>query len=649
MLRLERRNPGRLDQNSNFPRSLETEELLKRQVGAMFAFLASVYGAEKLVLKAGRLDALAGMRSKDLPQQVMALQKVVFEDPTIRPPEALEAIPAILEECQEAIADKIARQGVEQDIEERVSRRMQEKHEEYIRDIRREVLTEDGSPETEETQKKLKRILKLEERSIARSALYFLRPRSLSDIIGQDRAIQALLSKLATPYPQHVILYGPPGVGKTSAARLVLEEAKRLSFSPFSKDAPFVETDGATMRWDPREITNPLLGSVHDPIYQGARRDLAEGGIPEPKLGLVTEASGGILFIDEIGEMDPLLQNKLLKVLEDKRVFFDSSYYDPADKRIPQYVRRLFEKGAPADFILVGATTRDPEEISPALRSRAAEVFFDALTPAHIAAIVKAAARRLKAKLTREAVDVIADYTIEGRKAVGLLADAYAMALHKAGAMPERGFLPVDAGDVRDAIGAARLIPNVTGKASDRKEVGKVFGLGVVSYLGSTLEIEAVAFDAREAGKGAVRMNDTAGSMVKDSLFNAAVSLRKEFGIDLSQKDVHVNIVGGAKVDGPSAGLAITLAVFSAVTGVPARQDVAVTGEISLGGQVKAIGGVYEKIYGAKQAGMKAILVPSENSAGIKEVRGVEVVFVSNLREALDFVCPDWQIALSCA
>ena len=132
---------GRLDQNSNFPRSLETEELLKRQVGAMFAFLASVYGAEKLVLKAGRLDALAGMRSKDLPQQVMALQKVVFEDPTIRPPEALEAIPAILEECQEAIADKIARQGVEQDIEERVSRRMQEKHEEYIRDIRREVIS----------------------------------------------------------------------------------------------------------------------------------------------------------------------------------------------------------------------------------------------------------------------------------------------------------------------------------------------------------------------------------------------------------------------------------------------------------------------------------------------------------------------------
>ncbi|HHY45595.1 MAG TPA: ATP-dependent protease, Lon family [Firmicutes bacterium] len=628
---------------------LDMEEFLKRQVGAMFSFLASIYGPEKLVLKAGRLDALSGMRSRDLAQQVAALQKVVFEDPTIQAPDKLEAIPGILEECQEEIAERMARQAIEQDIEERVSRRMQEKHDEYIQDIRREVLMEDGDPETEETRKKLNRLVKLEERSIARSALYYLRPRRLTDIVGQDRAIRALLSKLATPYPQHVILYGPPGVGKTSAARLVLEEARKLSFSPFAKDAPFVETDGATLRWDPREITNPLLGSVHDPIYQGARRDLADIGVPEPKLGLVTEATGGILFIDEIGEMDPILQNKLLKVLEDKRVVFDSSYYDPTDKRVPEYVRRLFEKGAPADFILVGATTRDPEEISPALRSRAAEVFFDALTPQHIAEIVKGAARRLRAKLTPEAVEVITDYTVEGRKAVGLLADAYAVALHRQGGLPYRGFLRVEAGDVKDAIGAGRLSPNVTTKASDKPAVGKVFGLGVASFLGSTLEIEAVAFDAREKGKGSIRMNETAGSMVKDSLFNASTSLRKELGIDLADKDVHVNIVGGAKVDGPSAGLAITLAIFSAVTGIPVRQDVAVTGEISLTGEVKAIGGVYEKIYGAKQAGMKMILVPKANSVGVEGVRGIQIGFVSSLKEALDFACPDWQKAVKSA
>lgn len=628
---------------------LEMEDVFKRQVGAMFGYLASIYGPEKLVLKAGKLDALAGMKSEDLLQQVVALQKVVYEDPTIRLSPAIEEIAGILEECQEEIANRIARQSIEQEIEERVTRKMQEKHEEYVQDLKREILADDLGPENEVTQKKLQDLLKLERKNISRSALAFLRPRGLKDIVGQDRAIQALLSKIASPFPQHVILYGPPGVGKTSAARLVLREAQKLPFSPFLKDAAFVETDGATLRWDPREITNPLLGSVHDPIYQGARRDLAEGGIPEPKLGLVTAATGGILFIDEIGEMDPLLQNKLLKVLEDKRVTFDSSYYDPTDPRVPEYVRRLFDKGAPADFVMVGATTRDPEEISPALRSRCAEVFFDALTPSHIVEIVRSASRRLKAKISEEACDIIADYTIEGRKAVGLLADAYAIALHRAGVMPERGFLPISVEDVKDAIGTGRLTPSVTARAKDTVEVGKSFGLGVMSYLGSILEIEAVSFDAREPGKGSIRMNDTAGSMVKDSLFNAAVSLRKLFNIDLSAKDVHVNIVGGARVDGPSAGLAITLAIFSAVTSLPLRQDVAVTGEVSLQGQVKAIGGVYEKVYGAKQAGMKAILLPGENAKGVKEVRGIDVVFVSNVQEALDVVCPSWRASSFCA
>lgn len=158
--------------------------------------------------------------------------------------------------------------------------------------------------------------------------------------------------------------------GKTTAARLALDEVKKLSFTPFDDKSKFVEVDGTTLRWDPREITNPLLGSVHDPIYQGSKRDLAEVGIPEPKPGLVTQAHGGILFIDEIGELDSMLQNKLLKVLEDKRVEFSSSYYDPDDETIPKYIKYLFDNGAPADFVLIGATTKSPSEINPALRSR---------------------------------------------------------------------------------------------------------------------------------------------------------------------------------------------------------------------------------------------------------------------------------------
>jgi ATP-dependent Lon protease len=627
---------------------LDTEDLLNRQVGAMFGFLASIYGREKLVLKAGKLDALSGMKSDDLRERVVALLKFIYEDPTIQTAPALEEIPGILKICQDEIADRITRHSIEQDIEERVSKRMQERHEEYVQEIKREILSEESGPENESTKTKLKELDDLEHRSFMRSALVHLRPRRLKDIVGQDEAISALLSKIANPYPQHVILYGPPGVGKTSAARLCLEEAKKLPFSPFSIDAPFVEADGATLRWDPREITNPLLGSVHDPIYQGARRDLAEGGIPEPKLGLVTAATGGILFIDELGEMDPILQNKLLKVLEDKRVVFESSYYDPTDPRIPEYIRRLFEKGAPADFILVGATTRSPDEINPAFRSRCREVFFDALTPEHIVKIVKNAARRLRAKITREGSETIADYTIEARRAVGLLADAYAIALRRQGGFPERGFLQITLQDVNESISSARLLPYITVRAKDTPELGKAFGLGVSNFIGSILEIEAVTFPAKEAGKGKLRMNDTAGSMVKDSLFNAGVSLRKTCGIDISSSDIHVNIVGGAQVDGPSAGLAITLAIFSSITGIPIRQDVAITGEVSLQGQVKAIGGVYEKIYGAKQAGMRAVILPSENAKGVNQVRGIQTVFVSDLKEALDFVCPAWRQSSYC-
>jgi len=229
---------------------------------------------------------------------------------------------------------------------------MKQRHEDYVNEIKMQILKEDSGPDTPETLRKLEELEQLEARQLARSAMEIIRPASMSEIVGQDRAVKALLAKVASPFPQHVILYGPPGVGKTTAARLALEEAKKVKLAPFAADARFVEVDGTTLRWDPREVTNPLLGSVHDPIYQGAKRDLAEGGVPEPKLGLVTDAHGGVLFIDEIGEMDPILLNKLLKVMEDKRVTFDSSYYDPADPNVPQYIKRLFEQGAPADFVL---------------------------------------------------------------------------------------------------------------------------------------------------------------------------------------------------------------------------------------------------------------------------------------------------------
>jgi len=610
---------------------------LKRRVGALFNVLSDVYGPERLVVKAGKLEALTLMRSPRLADRVVALQRLVYDDPTIQRAPSEAEIPAVLAEIEEELADLVAQRRVEEELERKVAERMNRRQDDYLQEIRMQVIREAAGPENASTRKKLEELEALERVRLSQSALEALRPRRLREVVGQDRAIRALLAKLATPYPQHVILYGPPGVGKTTVARLVLEEARRLPYTPFPENAPFVEVDGSTLRWDPREVTNPLLGSVHDPIYQGSRRDFAEGGIPEPKLGLVTRAHGGVLFIDEIGEMDPLLQAKLLKVLEDKRVTFESSYYDPDDPHVPAYVRKLFEQGAPADFVLIGATTRDPEEISPTLRSRCAEVFFDPLSQADIERIVVQAARRLRVNLDPKVPELIAAYTVEGRKAVNLLADAYGMALYRR--KGRGGRVRITEEDMLEVIRVSRLSPFSSARASEVPEVGKVFGLGVAHYLGSVVEVEAAVFPAAQRGRGTVRFNETAGTMAKDSVFNALSVLRRLLNVDLANYDVHVNVVGGGLVDGPSLGLAITAALASAVQNRPALQNVALTGEVSIQGKVRGVGGIPEKLYGARQAGMKKVVLPQENQNDLPaEVPGLQVVLVQTVEEALPHV-----------
>ena len=536
------------------------------------------------------------------------------------------------------IADIMARRQIEDKIERKINEKMEKEHQDYVKDIRMQVLREeDPKAESPHDKKKREELQELEEIHLTQSVMELLRPQSLEEIVGQERAVKSLRSKLASPYPQHLILYGPPGVGKTTAARLILEAVRGTPLSPFKENAPFVETDGTTLRWDPRDVTNPLIGSVHDPIYQGAQRQLADSGIPEPKPGLVTDAHGGILFIDEIGEMDIMLQNKLLKVLEDKRAFFESSYYDPTNEKIPPYVKMLFENGAPADFVLIGATTRDASALNPALRSRCAEIYFEPLTPAHIVEIVLNAAKKLNVELEDGLAETISEYTIEGRKAINILADAYSLALDRA----EDKILHIDRPikiskqDVYEVAQVSRLYQYVTKKASSKSTVGHIFGLGVSGFLGSVIEIEAVVFPAAEKGKGTIRFNETAGSMAKDSVFNAASVLRKVTGKDIHDFDVHINVIGGGNIDGPSAGTAILAALVSAVTGKAIRQDVAVTGEISLQGKVRPVGGVFEKAYGAKQAGIKILVIPKENAKDIpKGHLGLKIFPVATAEDA---------------
>ncbi|KUK31115.1 MAG: Sporulation protease LonB, partial [Thermoanaerobacterales bacterium 50_218] len=187
-----------------------------------------------------------------------------------------------------------------------------------------------------ESKKEMEKIRQLRNISLAEPLSEKTRPTRFEEIIGQENGLKALRAALCGPNPQHVLLYGPPGVGKTAVARLVLEEAKKNPDSPFGEDAKFIEVDATASRFDERGIADPLIGSVHDPIYQGAG-PLGMAGIPQPKPGAVTKAHGGILFIDEIGELHPTQLNRLLKVLEDRKVFFESAYYNSEDPNIPAH------------------------------------------------------------------------------------------------------------------------------------------------------------------------------------------------------------------------------------------------------------------------------------------------------------------------
>jgi Lon-like ATP-dependent protease len=493
-----------------------------------------------------------------------------------------------------------------------------------------------------ESKKEMEKLQRLREIKLTKPLSELTRPTKFEEIIGQENGIKSLKAAICSPNPQHVIIYGPPGVGKTAAARLVLEEAKKMMACPFRQDAKFTEIDATTVRFDERGIADPLIGSVHDPIYQGAGA-MGVAGIPQPKPGAVTKAHGGILFIDEIGELHPIQMNKLLKVLEDRKVFLESSYYNSEDHNIPTHIHDIFQNGLPADFRLIGATTRGPESIPPALRSRCLEIYFRQLSPNEIKIIAENTIKKVNFQAEEGVSDLISRYATNGRETVNIIQTAVGININE-----NRNKITIK--DIEWVLNSGQYNPRPDKKLKEEPEVGFVNGLAVFGpNLGTILEIEASAYwvgkgrgtltvtgivDEEELGSKEGRTIKRK-SMAKGSVENVFTVLKKYMNVDPHDYDIHLNFPGGTPVDGPSAGITIATAVYSAITNTKVDNTVAMTGELSIRGKVMAIGGVVAKIEAAIQAGAKKVIIPQDNWQEMFRDFPIEIIPVQEISEVI--------------
>ena len=184
------------------PEATLPETEADREIEALYGILADILGSDKLVIKAGKMDAMTLMRSPLRGERVLALQRIILENPTIEEVPTEEDIPEILHSLTAEVADLVARRSVEDKIEKKIAEKLEENHQDYVKDIRMQVLKEEKpSAETPQEKKKREELETLEKVSLTQSVMELLRPASLEEIVGQPRAVKSLMAKLSSPYP----------------------------------------------------------------------------------------------------------------------------------------------------------------------------------------------------------------------------------------------------------------------------------------------------------------------------------------------------------------------------------------------------------------------------------------------------------------
>jgi len=450
----------------------------------------------------------------------------------------------------------------------------------------------------------------------------------VKDRILEYLAVQQRVDKVKAPI---LCLVGPPGVGKTSLGQSIAKATGRK----YVRMALGGMRDEAEIRGHRRTYIGALPGKV--------LQNLNKVGTKNP-----------LFLLDEIDKLgtdfrgDP--SSALLEVLDPEQNHTFGDHYVEVDFDLSDvmFVATSNSMNIPSalldrmEVIRLSGYTED-EKTSIAMKY---------LLPKQMS---NNGVKASELNVTEEAVrDMVRYYTREAgvrslERELGKICRKVVKALLLKQMTPQ---VVVTADNLNDFLGVRKY---TYGRAEQKNQIGQVVGLAWTEVGGDLLTIEA----ALMPGKGVITRTGSLGDVMKESVEAARTVVRSRsrlLGIKdevFEKKDLHIHVPDGATPkDGPSAGAAMTTAMVSAMTGIPVRADVAMTGEITLRGEVTAIGGLKEKLLAALRGGIKTVLIPEDNIKDLQDIpenvkNGLEIVPVKWIDQVLDIALEAKPVPLS--
>ncbi len=429
----------------------------------------------------------------------------------------------------------------------------------------------------------------------------------------------------------------------------------------------FIET------WEDVEVTYNLTTEKGNLVANGLFVKNS-GGLGTPahervEPGMIHRAHKGVLFIDEIATLSLKMQQSLLTAMQEKKFPITGQ----SELSSGAMVRT---EPVPCDFILVAAGNLDTvDKMHPALRSRIRgygyEVYMRTTMPDTIEnrrKLVQFVAQEVKRDgkiphFTREAVEEIVreaqkragrkgHLTLRLRDLGGIVRAAGDIAVKKGKKYVERE-------DVLEAMKMAKPLEKqladwyIENKKeyqvikTEGGEIGRVNGLAVIGeQSGIVLPIEAVVAPAASKEEGKIIVTGKLGEIAKEAIQNVSAIIKRYKGEDISRYDIHVQFLQTYEgVEGDSASISVATAVISALEDIPIRQDVAMTGSLSVRGEVLPIGGATPKIEAAIEAGIKTVIIPKANEKDVflspDKAKKIRIIPVETIDEVLEIALED--------